>query len=451
MNFSKSIYGSLIIIGIPLIGSNVAQYFLTIIDTAMLGHYNPVALASVVIAGIFFFSIFIVGSGFSFAIIPLVSAYNARGETKQIRRITRMGLWMAFIYTMIMLGLFLNSEKVLVGIGQSLEVASFAQDYLRIMGFGIFPALLFFTLRNYLTGLKHTQVTFWVTITVIPLKIVLNWVFIFGNLGMPELGIRGAAFSTLAVQTMMVALLIIYVNLKLKDHNLFNRLWIIEFPHLKKIFTLGLPIGLTYLAETSLFTATAVMMGWLGTVELAAHGITMQLAGLSFMFHVGLSQAATTVTGHAYGKHEGGQKLRKIGEATIGLSIAYALIIIALFVFFPRVLLSLFLDKNLTLSEEILSLATTLLMIAAVFHLVDGLQATGLGLLRGIQDVRVPFMLALVSYWIFGIGSGYVLAFVFELGSIGLWFGLVIGLTIAAIGLIWRYWFRTSGILNYGT
>ena len=261
---------------------------------------------------------------------------------------------------------------------------------------------------------------------------------------MDEMGIRGAAFTTTVVHLFMLFLLVFYIQNKLRSYLIFNRLWRLDYSYLIKIVKLGLPIGLTYFAETSLFTATAVMMGWLGTIQLAAHGITMQLAGLTFMFHVGMSQAATTITGYAFGKNEGGEELQRIGKATIMLTIAYALLIMLIFLLFPDFLLALFLDGSLLLSEQILSLAVNLLMIAAVFHLVDGLQAAGLGLLRGIQDVKIPSILALISYWFFGIGSGYLLGFELNLGSVGLWIGMVIGLTVAAVSLIWRYWSKTS-------
>ena len=444
MGFSKSLRGSLLLLGLPLIGSSVAQFSLTIIDTAMLGHYNPISLAAVVIGGSFFFSFFIVGSGFSFAIVPLVAAYEAQSDPMKIRRITRMGLWMSVLYTGGVIACFLNSEKILIGIGQSFEIAKYAGDYLKIMGFGLLPALLVVTLRSFLTGLKHTQIILWVTLVGLPIKIFLNWVFIFGNLGMPELGVKGAAATTAAIHITMLLLLIFYIHFNLWSYGVFNRLWRLDYLYLAKIFKLGLPIGLTYLAETSLFSATAIMMGWLGTLELAAHGITMQLAGLTFMFHVGMSQAATTITGQAFGENASHAKLRDVGKATIEITGAYALIVIFIFILFPNFLLTLFLDDSLPLSEEILVLAVKLLVIAAVFHLVDGLQAAALGLLRGIQDVKTPFLLAIISYWLFGLGSGYLLAFKADLGSIGLWIGMVIGLTFAATSLIWRYWKKTS-------
>ena len=444
MGFSKSLRGSLLLLGLPLIGSSVAQFSLTIIDTAMLGHYNPISLAAVVIGGSFFFSFFIVGSGFAFAIVPLVAAYEAQSEPRKIRRITRMGLWMSVLYTGGVIACFLNSEIILIGIGQSSEIAKYAGDYLKIIGFGLLPALLVVTLRSFLTGLKHTQIILWVTLVGLPIKIFLNWVFIFGNLGMPELGVKGAAVTTAAIHITMLLLLIFYIQVNLWSYGVFNRLWRLDYLYLAKIFKLGLPIGLTYLAETSLFSATAIMMGWLGTVELAAHGITMQLAGLTFMFHVGMSQAATTITGQAFGKNASHGKLRDIGKATIEITCAYALLVISVFILFPNFLLSLFLDNSLPLSEQVLVLAVKLLMIAAVFHLVDGLQAAALGLLRGIQDVKTPFLLAILSYWLFGLGSGYLLAFKAGQGSIGLWIGMVIGLTFAATSLIWRYWRKTS-------
>ena len=446
MKLSNPIIHKLFLLALPLIGSNVAQFSLNIVDTAMLGHYSSEALASAVIGGSFFFSIFIIGSGFSFAIVPLVAAYDAKGDHIKVRRVARMGLWISFIYSLLALNLFLFSETILLAIGQNSEISKIAEEYLILMGFSMFPALAVVTLRSFLTGLKFTHVIFWITFAAFPIKIILNWILIFGNLGIPELGIKGASLSTLLVQFFMLICFIFFLYYKLYSYKIFNSFWRLDFDFLKKVFLLGYPIGFTYFAETSLFTSSAIMMGWLGKVELAAHGITMQLAGLTFMFHVGLSQASTTLVGNSYGKKEDKIKLFDIAKATLLLTTFYAFIVICLFVTFPEFLLSLFLDKKIDSSNEIINLAVLLLMFAAIFHLVDGLQASGLGLLRGIQDVQIPFMLALISYWIFGIGSGYILGFIFNIGSIGIWLGMVIGLTFASISLILRFYLKINSI-----
>ena len=446
MKLSNPIIHKLFLLALPLIGSNVAQFSLNIVDTAMLGHYSSEALASAVIGGSFFFSIFIIGSGFSFAIVPLVAAFDAQGDHVKVRRVARMGLWVSFIYSLLALNLFLFSETILLAIGQNSEISKKAQEYLILMGFSMFPALAVVTLRSFLTGLKFTQVIFWITFAAFPIKIILNWILIFGNLGIAELGIKGASLSTLLVQFFMLFCFIFFLYYKLYSYKIFNRFWRLDFDFLKKVYLLGYPIGFTYFAETSLFTSSAIMMGWLGKVELAAHGITMQLAGLTFMFHVGLSQASTTLVGNSYGKKEDKIKLIDISKATLLLTTFYAFIVIYLFVTFPEFLLSLFLDKKIDSSNEIINLAVLLLMFAAIFHLVDGLQASGLGLLRGIQDVKIPFILALISYWIFGIGSGYILGFIFNMGSIGIWLGMVIGLTFASISLILRFYLKINSI-----
>ncbi len=446
MKLSNPIIHKLFLLALPLIGSNVAQFSLNIVDTAMLGHYSSEALASAVIGGSFFFSIFIIGSGFSFAIVPLVAAYDAKGDHIKVRRVARMGLWISFIYSLLALNLFIFSETILLAIGQNSEISKIAGEYLILMGFSMFPALAVVTLRSFLTGLKFTQVIFWITFAAFPIKIILNWILIFGNLGIPELGIKGASLSTLLVQFFMLFCFILFLYYKLYSYKIFNRFWRLDFDFLKKVFLLGYPIGFTYFAETSLFTSSAIMMGWLGKIELAAHGITMQLAGLTFMFHVGLSQASTTLVGNSYGKKEDKIQLFDIAKATLLLTTFYAFIVICLFVTFPEFLLSLFLDKKIDSGNEIINLAVLLLMFAAIFHLVDGLQASGLGLLRGIQDVQIPFILALISYWIFGIGSGYILGFIFNIGSIGIWLGMVIGLTFASISLILRFYLKINSI-----
>ena len=449
MKKSYAIYKALILLGLPLIGGNIAQFSLTIIDTAMLGHYDPEVLASGVVAGSVFFILYIVGGGFSFALMPVVAAHDAREEDVQVRRSTRMALWLSFLFSLLVFPILYWSEGVLLFLGQSKELSMLAQNYLRIMAFAMFPALLDITLRNYLTGLKHTNIVLWATLVGLIFKIIVTWIFVFGNLGFPELGIRGAALATLVVHLIVLVIFVWYSKRYFSRHELFKNLWKPDFGALKSIFILGLPIGLTYLAESGLFSAAAIMMGWIGTIELATHGIAMQIVAITFMCHLGLSQGATTLIGNAYGRKDGPEVLRRIGICAVNITTVFSVLMVIIFLTFPHPLLGLFVDNSDPASETILIVGTGLLFIAAFFQLTDGLQAVGLALLRGMQDVRVPFIFAFISYWGVGFTTSYILGFKAGLGAQGIWLGLVSGLTLASILLLWRYWYQTRGqVLN---
>ncbi len=214
---------------------------------------------------------------------------------------------------------------------------------------------------------------------------------------------------------------------------------------MRRVFMLGWPIGLTSLAEGGLFAASAVMMGWIGAIELAAHGIAIQLASLTFMVHIGFSQAATVRAGRALGRKDE-PSLRRGGITAIGMSALFAVLTSIVFLSLPETLVSLFIDPNEPEREMLLRIGASLIMVAALFQLVDGLQVLALGLLRGVQDTTVPMVMATFSYWIIGLPASYVLAFKLDFGGIGLWLGLVIGLAVASVLLLWRFWGRSVKI-----
>ena len=430
---------SLLVLGLPLIGSHMAQMAITTTDTIMLGWYDVTALAAVTLAGSIFFTLFIVGSGFAWAVMPLVAAAAEEGDEVQARRVTRMGLWLSMIYGVIMLPPMLFSEPIFRAIGQEPEVAAIAERYLRIAGWGILPALLVMVLKAFLSALERTQIILWVTILAALLNAAINYALIFGNWGAPELGVRGAAIASVTVQIASAVLLGLYVVTKLPQFVLFQRLWRSDREALGTVFRLGWPIGVTSFAETGLFTASAIMMGWLGALQLAAHGIALQLASMTFMVHLGLSQAATVRAGRALGRKDI-DGLKSGGNMAVATSLAFALVTIAAFLLIPEVLLSLFVDPDDPQRPAILSIGVGLLAVAALFQLVDGAQVMALGLLRGVQDTRVPMIHASLSYWGLGLPAGYVLGFPLGFGGVGIWMGLVVGLAMAAVLLLGRFY-----------
>jgi MATE family multidrug resistance protein len=431
---------ALLVLGLPLIGSHIAQMALHVTDTVMLGWYSVEALAAVVLGGSSFFILFILGSGFAQAVMPMVATALGRGDEAQVRRDTRMGLWLSILFGVAIYPVFWWSGTILLALGQNPEIAALAQDYIRIAGLGMIPALLVMTLKSYLAALGRAQMVLWATLAAVAVNAALNWVLIFGNLGAPELGVRGAALASVAVQVFTLAVLGAYAALvpALRRYSLFQRFWRADWPALAQVFRLGWPIGLTGLLEGGLFQAAALMMGWIGTIELAAHGIAMQATALSFMIHLGLSNAATIRVGRHAGQGDAAG-LRMAAGVALALSQTVGLGIIALFVLAPGPIVALFLDQANPRADEIIRFGSSLLLVAALFQIADAAQVMALGFLRGLRDTRVPMIMAAVSYWMVGIPISYLLAFPLGFGGVGLWLGLVVGLTVAAVLMLLRF------------
>jgi MATE family multidrug resistance protein len=366
--------------------------------------------------------------------MPMVAMAVAQGDETQVRRDTRMGLWLSILFGVVVYPLFWWSGPVLDLLGQRPEVIEVAEDFLKIAGLGMVPALCVTVLQSYLAALGRTQAVLWVTLAAVALNAGLAWALIFGNWGAPEMGASGAALASVLVQVASLGLLVAYAAWlpALRRFRLFQRFWRPDWAAFQQVQRLGWPIGLTSVAEGSLFIASALMMGWVGTVELAAHGIAMEAASLTFMLHVGLSSAATIRVAQFAGRSEA-QNLRRAAGAALVMSVAVALVVTLVFLAVPGAIIGVFLDEAKPESAAILAFGVTLLALAALFQLADAMQVMALGLLRGIKDTKVPFWLAFVSYWGIGIPCSYALAF-------PAWLGLVVGLLAAAVSLLLRFW-----------
>lgn len=436
---------ALLTLGLPMIGSQVAQFAIVMTDTVMLGWYDLTVLAGQVLGGGLFFILFILGSGFAFAVMPMVARAEASGNRPLVRRVTRMGMWVSVIYAVLTLPALFWAAPILIALGQEAELAAIAQTYCRVMGLSMFPALLGMVLRNYLAGLERTQVVLWITLASVALNALVNYVLIFGNWGAPELGVYGAALASVCVHVMTLVLVALYVARTLPEHAMFERLWRHDGDAMRQVFQVGWPIGLTNLAEVGLFNASHIMLGWMGKLPLVAHGIALNISAMTFMVHLGLSGAATVRAGRAQGRDDP-LGLRQGAQVAIGLSLCFAVVTAAVFWLFGDVLVGAFIAPDDPQRDQVIALGALFLIAAAVFQLADASQAMALGLLRGVQDTRVPMVMAAFSYWIIGAPVSYVFGFTLGWGGVGVWFGLAIGLAVAGIMLMHRFWTRSVKI-----
>lgn len=434
---------ALLALGLPLIGSHLAQIAIHITDTVMVGWYDVTALAGLTVAGAMFFVLFLVGSGFAWAVMPMVAAAAGTEDDVQVRRVTRMGLWLSLGFGILALPPLVMAEPLLLALGQAPEVAREGARYLGIAGFGLAPALVIMVLKSYLAALERTRIVLLVTLASAALNAVLNYALIFGHWGAPELGVRGAAIASLALHLAGALWLALYAAWKTPQYQLFRNPHRPDREALARVFRLGWPIGLTNLAEVGLFAAASIMMGWVGTVPLAAHGIALEIASVTFMVHLGLSQAVTVRVGQAHGRRDLAE-VRQVAATGLAMSMAAALATIVLFLAVPEAMVGLFVAPDDPARPAILGIGAALLAVAAVFQFMDGTQVLTLGMLRGVQDTRVPMAIAAVAYWAVGVPASYALGFGFGLGGAGVWWGLVIGLALAAALLSARFWGRST-------
>ncbi len=430
-----------IMLGVPLIGAQLAQLGINTTDVMIVGRLGAEQLAAMVLSGQFLFTILIFGSGFSIAVIPMVAQAYGRDDVISVRRSLRMGLWVAVAYWLIMQPAFYYAEDILLAAGQKPDVARLAAGYIAIGHFALLPASLYNVIRSLVSAIGRASIVLYVTIVMLAMNALLAYGLVLGHFGLPAMGLRGAAYVALAVQTAGFLFIVGYVQsiAETRRYEIFVRLWRPDWHALWDVVRLGLPISITILAEVSLFTAASLLIGRIGTIELAAHGIALQWASIAFMIPLGLSQAATVLIGVAHGR---GDRTALIRAAITVLIISSTLSVIGgiLFATMPEYFGSWFLDVTSAEAPQVLAYAAPLIVVAGIFQLVDGLQAIASGLLRGLKDARVPMIIALVAYWPIGFLLAWVLAFPLGLGGIGIWLGFLLGLAAAATMLCVRFY-----------
>jgi MATE family multidrug resistance protein len=380
---------ALLRLAVPLILSNLAGFAIHMTDVLLMGWYDVTALAGMVLASSFYFIVFITGSGFAVAVMPLVAKAAQEGNATEVRRVTRMGLWLTAAYAAVALPALLLSGSIFAALGQDPEVAAYAARYLAIAGWMIVPALAIAVMRSFLSALEHAGAILWITVGIAVLNALLAYALIFGRWGAPEMGIEGAAWAALVTNSVGALALLAYAVWRLPEYRLLQRLWRVDPQAMGRVFRLGWPISGQLLAEVGLFASSAILVGWVGAVPLAAHGVALQLASLTFMLHLGISQAATVRAGQALGRGDR-DGLRQGALAAIALSAGFALATSAAFVLWPEALLGLFIDPADPARPEVLAVGTTLLLLAAVFQLFDGLQGPGHRPPARIQDTPCP-------------------------------------------------------------
>ncbi|NBV14720.1 MAG: MATE family efflux transporter [Sphingobacteriia bacterium] len=421
----------------PMIIGQLGLILMGVADNIMVGRVGAPALAACGVANALFFLFVVIGTGALAIISPMVAGIAAGGKGDSPGRLlatARRTGWIISAALMLLLS-FLNLN--FHWLGQSEEVTKLAIPYLFITIAGIPFMLDFWSYKQITDGLGYTQIAMKITILGLLTNIFLNLFLIYGFGPIPALGLNGAGISTLVSR--------IGMNLFLKyqvQHNHKFKQWIVPSPTTWKriglILKKGLPAGFQYFFELAAFSGAAIVIGWMGTASLAAHQIAINLASISYMAVSGIAGAGAIRVGQYVGLKQPDNILRA-GITAAGITLVIMFICALIFLVFRDFLIHLYIDD-----PEVHAIAATLLLVAAVFQLSDGLQVVGLGILRGLHDVNFPTVITLIAYWVIGIPLGYMLAMHFDFGVLGIWLGLLAGLTASAILLMWRFWNRVK-------
>ena len=432
------------ILGWPLVLTNLAQVAITATDMMLIGRLGGETLAAGVLASSLYQSLLIFCMGLVSATLPMIAITlgEHRHAVREVRRTVRQGLWSAGLISLPIWLVMWNTELILLAMGQAKPVAGQAVEFMHTMQWGLLPYLGFVVIRSFMSALERPFWTLVVAAPAIVANAVIGYALIFGALGLPALGLAGAGIASTCSSCLLFAgaAAVAVRHRHFRRYRLFGRWWQPDLPRLLALWRLGLPMAITFGFETSIFYAAVIVMGLLGPVALAAHAIVFQFAALAFMVPLSFGQVATVRVGRAFGAGDAAGAQRA-GWSAFGLGVGFMSMTAATMFLAPRILIAAFLDLDSPLNADVVDVAASFFAFAAVFQIVDGAQAVCSGMLRGLGDTKVPMLLAAVGYWGIGAPCGAWLAF--RMGGGGVYLGLAIGLGAVAL-LMGRRWIKKT-------
>ena len=435
-------FGATLRLALPLAATNLLQMLIHAVDVIFIARLGdqPLAASSLAIA-VFGLTMWAM-TGMTGACAPLIAAeLGRRGPAvREVRRTVRMGLWVSAGFGLLGMGIGFAGEAILLATGQDAQIAALSGRFLAILSWAMIPMILASVFRIFVAALGKPAYATAITLLALGTNILGNWVLVFGNLGAPALGLEGSALSSLITSLAMIAAYVVVIrrDRTLRRYHILGRWWRPEWQRLRQIMLIGSPIALTVLAEAGLFSGAALLMGRIGPVELAAHTLALNLAALTFQIPFGIAQAATIRVGYHFGAQDRAAAGRA-GWSALLVSVLFMGVMAAGMMLAPRFILSLYVDPAAPQNAAMVAFAVQYLIVAAAFQLFDGAQAVAAGALRGLQDTRMPLLIALFGYWMVGFVIAIWLGFYTPLQGTGVWIGLAVGLVVVAALLSWRW------------
>ncbi len=430
---------AMIRLAVPIVAVQLGQMLMGVVDTVMVGHVSPEAIAAVALGNLYFFGAAIFGMGALMALDPIVAQAVGAGDTVAVARGVQRGLILALGLSVVATALLLPARPILGWLRQPAGVADVAATYARVEIAGILPFYLFGALRQSLQALKRIAPIVGAMVVGNLANVGLNYLWIYGHWGFPAAGAVGSAWATAVSRWVMLAWLLVVAWRSLRPQLLPLRREALAWAPLSRMAALGAPIGVQYELEYGVFAVVGLMMGWMGTAQLAGHQVALNLASLAFMVPLGVSGAAAVLVGHAVGAGDVAEARRAAAAGLVcgvGFMSASALVML---------LVPTFLARIYTTDAGVVALAASLIPIAGVFQVFDGIQVVSIGILRGSGDTRAPMIINVLGFWLVGLPVSAALGFRAGGGPRGLWWGLTVGLVFVALVLIWRVRRRLAG------
>ena len=424
-------------LALPVVLTQLGQIFTQFTDNLMVGRYggnDPLPLAAVSFGGSVFFILFIASIGIAMGMTPLVGERYVQGDRIHSARLLQNGILFYGLLGVAMSAIQYAAIPLLYHMRQPADVVDMAIPYYRMLVWSMPPVMLFFAFKQFLEGVGNTRAEMYATIVANVANIGFNWVFIYGRWGFPEMGAEGAGLGTLLARVIGMAIMIGYFCARSRYRQYFG--WFswrgFSLRRIGELFRMGGPISLQMFLESSAFVGTGIMMGWFDKQTLSANQITMTIGNCAFMIVMSIGAATTIRVSHCYGARNFGE-LSLAARASYHLVLAWNALAAVLFITLRHVIPTLF-----TSNPEVIAITSQLLVLAALYQLSDGLQNVSVGILRGIQDVRIIMPIAFVSYWLLNLPVGYLLGFTLGMGPSGLFLGFSFGLSAAALLMILR-------------
>lgn len=432
----------LLVVAAPLVLAQLAQNGMSFVDTLMVGRLGTTALAGIALGSTILSTVFIMCAAVLLSVGPQVAQAVGARRFDDAGRAARQGLWLALLISVPGIVIFANAGALLRAAGMDPTTAGAAAGYLRAVAFG-FPAAVGFTaMRGFLEGHGDTRPIMFIALAGVGLNVFANDTLIFGRYGFPALGLVGTGYATSIVYTFMFALAAALVSWRYGRYRVFAGMRTPDWSTMVELFRVGWPISLTLGFEVGLFSAAALVMGRFGESALAGHQIALQSASMAFMVPLGVAIATGVRVGQAAGRQDA-SGVRRAGSLGIVVAAAFMVMTATVFWTAPRFVIGLYLRLDDPANAATIGFAVRFLAIAGLFQVADGIQVAASGALRGLKDTRVPMLLTLVAYWLFGLPVGLALAFPLGVGPRGLWLGLAAALALAAVLLTVRFARRT--------
>ena len=431
---------AMLVLAAPLILTQLTQVMVHTTEVVLLGWLGAASLAAATLAAALFHTGMMFAIGVASATAPLIAQAKGARQPRQIRRVVRQGLWATATITAPLMVAMWFVRPLLAAMGQDESLLAMTEAYMRAALWGLPFAVGFIVLRGFAAAFGHARAVLGAALVAGIANVPLSWFLIFGGLGLPALGTLGAGVGVSITFALMFVLLLVYClrARPFRRYNVLGRFWRPDWATFREILVLGLPIGAAVVLETGLFATATLLMGLIGTAQLAAHQVALQLASIAFMVPLGLSHAATIRIGLAVGADDW-PRARLAGWVACGLGTAFMAATAVVFATAARPLVGLFLDPAAADGAAAFAFAVGFLRIAAVFQLVDGLQVIGIASLRGLRDTAVPMWLAAFGYWLVGFPIAWFLGFHTALAGTGIWIGLAFALATVALVMVLRF------------